>query len=473
MNVSVKINQVFNSHWTKQALITNERFFTYQELYAHANAIRAWLITKNCQKGDVVVLRLPNGWPFAVAYLACILGNYKLVPVNIELSEDDQQYIINRVNAHFIIDDELILINLKPIFTDAPYFENSKHDIAAVFFTSGTTGRPKGVCHTLESLVGNVIAFNRSQNIDSETRLYHILPMAYMAGFLNTLLSPWLAGGAVVLGSRFRPTDALQFWKQPIAFEVNTIWLTPTLAAILVKMNKDSNIIKKLSKTMRYIFCGTAPLSIELRESFLATFGCYLQESYGMSEVLLVAAQTKVQAKNQVNVGCLLPGINVKFRSISEINEPELIIYTPYALISYLVEEGEKSPLLADGGMPSGDLGKVVDDSLIITGRFKDLIIRGGTNISPVSIENFLQSETGIKEVAVIGLPHDVWGESIVACLVAGKGMNTNKLQERLYLRCKNELAEGMRPDNYVWLNELPRSSTGKVQKHTLIKQLL
>lgn len=472
MNASEQINQAFSAHWTKPALITDGRSFSYRELYAQVNAVSAWLVTQGCQRGDTVALRLPNGWPFAVAYLACILGGYRLVPVNPEFSEDDQLYIFDRIDASLILEDEAVLVALLPILADRPSFNYPESEVAVIFFTSGTTGRPKGVCHTLEGLVGNVVAFNQSQDLDSDTRLYHVLPMAYMAGFLNALLSPWLAGGVVLLGPRFSPVEALQFWKRPIAWGANTVWLTPTLAAVLVRVNRDPNIAHKLSGSMRHIFCGTAPLTIAVRQSFRATFGLSLQESYGMSEVLLVAAQTHIEAAAQINVGHLLPNVHVAFRDIPDRNERELVINTPYALTGYLLEDGEISPLLGDGGMPSGDVGEMMNGVLIINGRLKDFIIRGGLNVSPIAVENVLQRELGLQEVAVVGLPHEIWGESIVACLVAEDGISTDTLQTELYLRCIKELTEGMRPDRYVWLDALPRASTGKVQKHILVRQL-
>lgn len=472
MTASAQINHVFAARWKHPALVTDERSFSYGELYAHAVAMRDWLVTQGCHTGDTVALRLPNGWPFAAAYLACILGRYRLVPVNIELNADDQRYILERVAARVVMEDEAVLAALPPVVAETPEFDYPKAKVAAVFFTSGTTGRPKGVCHTLDGLVGNAVAFNQSQGLDSDTRLYHVLPMAYMAGFLNTLLSPWLAGGTVLLGPRFRPAEALQFWHRPLAWGANAIWLTPTLAAVLVRMNRDPDSAHKVSASLRHIFCGTAPLPSSVRQAFRATFGCSLQESYGMSEVLLVSAQTRGEADTSSNVGRLLPGVHATFRAVPERDEPELVINTPYALIGYLLEDGESSPLLADGGMPSGDVGKMEGDALFITGRLKDLIIRGGLNVSPVAVENVLLREPEVQEVAVVGLPHDFWGESIVACLAAADGVDVDSLQARLYLRCARELGDGMRPDRYVWLDSLPRASTGKVQKHILVGQL-
>jgi acyl-CoA synthetase (AMP-forming)/AMP-acid ligase II len=469
MTASEQINKIFAARWTHPALITDERSFSYAELYAHAAGIRDWLKDQGCRAGDTVALRLSNGCFFAAAYLACILGCYRMVPVNPELNPDDQCYIIDRMAARFVVEDGATLASLPATAKDSPNFNYPPGAVAAVFFTSGTTGRPKGVCHTLEALVGNAVTFNQCMGLDVNTRLYHCLPMAYMAGFLNTLLSPWLAGGTVLLGPRFRPAEALQFWHRPLEWHANTVWFTPTLAALLVRLNRDPDIASKVSSRLKHVFCGTAPLPAPVRQDFRATFGCSLQESYGMSEVLLVSAQTRAEANTNIDVGHLLPGVCASFRDVTDRRDKELVINTPYALVGYLLEDSETSPLLENGGMPSGDMGRMEGDALVITGRLKDLIIRGGLNISPVAVEDTLLRESGVQEAAVVGVPHEFWGESIVACLVASEGVNTEAVQENLRFRCVKELGEGMRPDRYIWLDTLPRSSSGKVQKHVLI----
>lgn len=191
-----------------------------------------------------------------------------------------------------------------------------------------------------------------------------------------------------------------------------------------------------------------------------------------MSEVLLVSAQTRDQAIKGAGVGCVLPGLSIRERDAQGVAEKELMIHTPWALKSYICEEGEVSPLLQDGSIPSGDLGVIIDGQLTITGRLKDLIIRGGLNVSPVSIEDVLSREPGVDEVSVVGIPHEFWGEIIVACLVARHGHSPSFLQTILEERSKQYLSEGMRPDKYIWLKKLPHTSSGKIEKHFLRKEL-
>jgi long-chain acyl-CoA synthetase len=472
MTACKKINDVFSSRWNEPALVSDDRRFTYAELYAHAAGMASWMAGQDCHPGDTVALNLPNGWPFALAYLASLLGGYRIVPVNPELSVEDQAYIVALTKPAILLADESVLASVPAQESDAPRFDYADETPAITFFTSGTTGKPKGVCHCLKSLVDNVQRFNDEHGLDVSTRLYHVLPMAYMAGFLNTLLSPWMAGGVVLLGPRFRPAEALTFWQRPLEWGATAIWLTPTLAALLARMSRNPEVNAQVGSSFRQLFCGTAPLSEAIRRSFRSVFGSPLQESYGMSEVLLVSAQTRDEALTTSGVGRLLPGITVSFRIRDDLQARELIIYSPWVLQCYRTDSGESSPLTAEGGMPSGDQGELRGEQLFITGRLKDLIIRGGLNISPVEIEDFLLKESGVEDVAVIGLPHDFWGELIVACLVAGRATDTAQLQKELALRCSRELGDGKRPDRYVWMESLPRSSTGKIQKHVLRESL-
>jgi len=467
-----ELNRVFSAHWQDPALECNELVLSYAQLYATGQVIAEWLAKKGVKPGSKVALRLSNGWPFAVSYVGCLIGNYRVVPVNPELSGADQTYILQRVQPAFVIEQEAAIRDLPSIEVDQPQFSYPDQETAFVFFTSGTTGRPKGVCHSLNALVQNVKEFNQQFGLDAATRLYHVLPMAYMAGFLNTLLSPWLAGGTVLLGPRFQPSHALSFWQQPLAWQANTLWLTPTLAALLARLSRDEQIAHQVGKTMQQIFCGTAPLPDAIRHSFLKTFSCPLQESYGTSEILLIAAQTREQALHSIGVGQLLPSVNVKSTISAEHNAEELLFQVPWALQAYLLEEGESSPLTASGAFPSGDQGSLEAGMLCISGRLKDLIIRGGLNVSPVAIEDVLLKCDGVKEAAVVGLPHPLWGESIVAVLVAEPGTDCDAVLAVLQTQCIQTLAEGMRPDQYTWVEALPKSSTGKIQKHELRRTL-
>lgn len=438
---------------------------TYGVLLAEARRLAAWLAFRGLGPGASVAIVLPNGHAHAVAYLACLFGGFRFVPISVESSSQEKGYIVSRSGAELVLDDPELVLNAVAEGRAGDFADNP--DGECVFFTSGTTGRPKGVVHRVESLIANAAAFNAATGIDESVRMYHVLPMSYMAGFLNTMLSPLLAGGTVLFGPRFSPASAPAFWNRPLHWEANTLWLTPTLAALLCRLNRDPDVAAAVGRTMNRVFCGTSALPDEVRREFRRVFGVPLRESYGMSEVLFVSVQSTEQADAGAGSGSLLPGVEITVRPNAEYDNPELFVRAPWALRRYLIEEGEFCPLTADGAMPTGDAGEVVDGQLRIRARLKDLIIRGGLNISPVTVEAVIAREAGVSGCAVIGLPDDFWGEIMVACIVAAPD-GPPDLLERIRGRCARELGEGMRPDRYELLAELPRSDTGKVQKHRL-----
>ena len=306
--------------------------------------------------------------------------------------------------------------------------------------------------------------------LSKNTRMYHVLPMAYMAGFLNTIIAPIMAGGCVLVGLRFDPSHAMTFWDKAIQWSANTIWITPTLASILIKFTRDKEIIQKVQNNMENIFCGTAPLSEKIRQDFKTLFNRPLQESFGMSEILIVSAQTKEEAMTESNVGKLLPNL-ISSKRITD-DQEELLIKSPWALKFYLVDQKKQSPLTEEGFMPTGDIGEFKDMKLSIVGRIKDLIIRGGINISPFSIENCIQSCDLVEEVAVVGEPHEFWGEQIISCIVL-KNHDDNENALKVIKDIVNaKIAENMRPDKYLIMDTLPKNSNGKILKNVLVDNI-
>jgi len=466
---SQELQRIFEQFWNSSGLFDEHRDLTYGALYARAVGIADWLNSQGVGPGDTVALRLPNGWALAASYLACILGGQCFVPVNPELSEEDQTYILGRVAPRLVIEDETVIRSLEGPSISGPEVTSAADGARAIFFTAGTTGRPKGVCHRVGGLMDSAVAFNAAAGLGAQTRMYHVLPMTYMAGFLNTLLCPLMAGGSVVLGPRFAPANALDFWSFPQSKGCNAIWVTPTIAAVLARMTRDPDVAAAVGQGFTHVFCGTAPLTSHIRKSFLKKFGCPLQESYGMSEVLFVALQSREDALTKINAGSLLAGVELGFRpAVDQEDVQEMVVHAPWALEKYLLEDGEASPLTETGGMASGDVAVLEGGCLRITGRLKDLIIRGGVNVSPVTIEDVLSSDPQVADVAVAGIEDPVWGEAIGAYLVAAEGADRDSLHARLRSLCSEKLAASMRPDRYVWLDRLPRSSVGKVQKFLL-----
>ena len=446
------------------------RRHTYGEVWAGSCELAAKWRGQGVKPGDAVAIGFVNDPVFLYCYVACIIGGFVAVPINFELTPDDIAFILSLVTPTLVL-REPPTVETDAAETAAFSVATDPRDVCAIFFTSGTTGRPKGVRHSLAALVGNVVSFNSITGLGEHTCLYHVLPMAYMAGFLNTFLSPVMAGGTVVIGPRFSPQTALDFWSRPQTEGANAVWLSPSIAAALCRVVRDIAAVRQVAAGFSDIFCGTAPLHPVVRRDFHDTFGQPLQESYGTSELLLVSVQDRKQALvGAEHVGRPLVELELAFRPDEE-GLKELFIRSPFEMRGYLTEKGCSSPS-RDGWMSTGDIGAVIDGNLHITGRIKDLIIRGGVNIAPRALEDAVGDVPGVLDVAVIGLPHEFWGESVVLCVEAAGDVESSALETAIRQRCRKAVARSHQPDRIVVLRSFPRAVTDKVQKH-LLKQRL
>jgi len=394
-----------------------------------------------------------------------MIYDFRIAPINPELSEQDRTYIENICKPSLVV-REIPEINFDKSYSMDVLIQRHSNSYA-LFFTSGTTAFPKGVEHSVQNMISNVIAFNESVNINEDSRLFHVLPMFYMAGFLNTILSPLVAGGTVILGERFSPLTASRFWSEFFSYEANLTWTTPTIIASLLRLDRSDKTEAKRFPTIQ-VFCGTAPLDIRHRSEFEEKWGFQIQQSYGTSELLLISAQDKKSAESGNNVGPLLNGIAVKVVETSDGFE-ELGFSSPFSFNGYRTVDNqlEQGEMYGDFHL-TGDIGNMVDDCLVITGRIKDIIIRGGINISPVAIERIFTDIEGVLDVAVVGAPHDFWGEEIVLFVETGHQVPDNQLLTLLKIQSNSELAAHQRPSRFVFLDEFPRTVTGKIQKKIL-----
>ncbi len=449
------------------ALLSDSGSYSYAELLCMANGLASSWRDAGVKPGDRVAVELPNGPEFVVCYLAGLFGCYPLVPINSGISSTDLDYIIE-VTSPALRVSKLDLD--KVVSGPGTVPELSPEQTFAISFTSGTTSRPKGVCHRVEALLGNAFAFNAAAGLDDSTRMLHVLPMGYMAGFLNAMLSPLAAGGGIVIAPQFSAASAREFWAPAIEHGANSVWLTPTMVALLARLHRDPEITAWAQCQFEHVFVGTAPLPTLVAERFRTAFHVPCRESYGMTEVLIVSVAEPDAPPG--TVGKLLEGVAVEARASegSKLGmgvEGDLYVASDYELKGYL-DPATGMPRLSkdDEFFATGDYGRLDGDgNLFITGRTKDLIIRGGTNISPRAVEDALIALPGVVDAAVVGTPHDFWGEEVVAFLVCeGVAPELEVVRES----CRKSLVEDALPARVEVLAELPRSSTGKVAKNEL-----
>ncbi|MDA8587275.1 AMP-binding protein, partial [Rhodobacteraceae bacterium] len=353
--------------------------------------------------------------------------------------------------------------------TDAPVATRGDDDLAALLYTSGTTGRSKGAMLTQRNLLSNAQALAEGWHFTADDVLLHALPIFHSHGLFVACNVSLLAGGAMIWLAKF-DVDAV-IARLPKATAMMGV---PTFYTRLLD---DARFTTDLATHMRVFISGSAPLLAETHERFEARTGHLILERYGMTETNMNTSNPYDGERRAGTVGFALPGVTVK------VCDPETGEELPQGDIGVLevrgpnvfkgywkMPEKTREELREDGFFITGDLAMVDADGYVtIVGRSKDVIISGGFNIYPREIEMFLDDLPGVMESAVVGAPHSDFGESVVAVLVAEPEVNCDL--EAIKAAVKRDLAGFKRPRHFAVLEALPRNAMGKVQKKELRAQ--
>jgi len=485
-----------NAHRAFLLDVANNRTLTYSDVLKRAAGVATCLKRLGISRGSRVGISMPNGADFALLYFGCLLGGVTAVPINAALPLCDRAFVLGRCRLSGLIvrdvasEEELVsaLGGVPPVAIEYLLHESPEEadsligSVAAdawfsIHFTSGTTNLPKAVPHRVGSLLENARAFNRTLGIDRSARFVHVLPMAYMAGFLNSLLCPLMAEATVIVAPQFTSQSALRFWDSVEAHAGDTVWMTPTMLATLSRVDRSQKGSSYCRRTAVRILSATAPLPIRIRNEFEQKYSTAVIESYGLSELLLISANVGLTGTKSGSVGPPIQPVEVTIKSDDGIIQPPgisgaIYVKTPHRTLGYLdYETGE--PISPSEWFDTGDVGYVDSDGyLFITGRRKDLIIRGGMNISPRAIEEILQRHPSVQQTAVVGLPHPFYGEEVVAAVVIDDRLAIDTVAHEVRAMCRAEIGENAALDRIVAVDALPTGSTGKVQKQALVALL-
>jgi long-chain acyl-CoA synthetase len=262
----------------------------------------------------------------------------------------------------------------------------------------------------------------------------------------------------------------LHFWEKAKNNQINTLWMAPTVLSILLRMDRGRTGEEFCRSSVRHVFVGFAPLPLKVKHEFESRYGVRLIENYGLSETLFVTARSENTRTSPGYVGEALPEIALRIVNDDGEHAPgmegEVQILTPDLMAGYLDAEGRLLAMNSAAWFATGDVGRLDGEtSLSITGRKKDIIIRGGVNISPAAIEDELMHVDGVSEVAVVSIPHELYGEDIVAVLKLEAGVEVDLILESVAAHAKRNLAQHQQPARYMAIDELPRTTSGKVQK--------
>jgi len=476
-----QFQQVFVSRSDEPCVVFDEGVLSFGQLAACAESFCNRLEKDGLKPGQRFAVSMENGPEFVVAYVAALMGGFTIVPINQGLPDGDREYLLDLTRPAIAIEDPVVF-DVQEFTEFETCAEVTALKVAAfpthcpetwtIFFTSGTTTRPKAVCHGPEELLGCADGFNQHVGIDQNVRMMHVMPMGYMAGFLNTMLCPMIAGGTIVVAPRFDVSNAMAFWQPATKHSVNAIWMSPTMCSLLARINRSEQVREWTRDHLKHVLVGTSALSEAVRENFESEFSVTCLESYGMTEVLFVASQAskcelEIAGHNLCHgtVGLPIADVEIDVRTCT--SSSELFVRSPFSFQGYLDPQTGILEKRSDPWVATGDQAGMDDDGLLrITGRIKDLIIKGGANISPRAVEDVLLQYPGIVAAAVVGVAHEFWGEDIVAWIETEKGIDVEASD--LKAHCSKYLASDAMPGRFEFLDKMPVSSTGKVQKNVL-----
>ncbi|MEM5581307.1 class I adenylate-forming enzyme family protein [Roseibium sp. AS2] len=452
------------------SLIDDTSVSGVQMLHA-ADRIAGYLTELGAGPQSRVLAVLPNGLALLMLYVSCLRHRFIVCPVSPDSPKQDVDYICSVYRPDVIVDPVALAACLRRSLEEAPVALShpegvvyDERDFFSVNFTSGTTGRPKGVAHFAERILDNAQSFNSRLGCTENQRMMHAMPMYYMAGLLNTILCPIMAGGAIIVAPALLPRTALSFWRQFVDNRATAFWLSPTMLRMVMKLDRTKDSKSYAAAALQHAFVGTAPMSPALGQEFLDSYRVRPLQSYGLSELLLVSCD-ETGSGDLGGVGMALSGISIRLAQ-----DQELEILTPYLFAGYLDPETGAIDF-ADRRQPfkSGDLAEIDAQSrLRITGRKKDLIVVGGINVSPAAIEERLQSIEGVTEIAVVGESDDIYGEVPVAFVQMESTAIEAEVIEKLRAGARDGLPMASRPARFYTVDKMPTGPTGKVQKRLL-----
>ena len=337
-------------------------------------------------------------------------------------------------------------------------------DLAMMQLTSGSTGLPKGALLTQGNLLRHAAGIIERTRLTAADRLLHVMPLHHTNGVNNQLVAPLLVGATVVLAERFRAEDVED---RIAAHGVTYLTGVPTMYSRILPHLRDQARLRSL----RFLRCGSAPITVRLHEEVEAAFGVPLVVSYGLSEATCTSTMNPVGARRIGTVGTALRGQQIGIVSSPTGAEAppgaqgEIRIAGPCLMRGYAGPESE-SPI-RDGWLRTGDLGCFDGDGyLTVTGRLKEVIARGGEDLSPRAIENVLEQHPGVAACCVVGAPHPDLGETPVAFVVRRDGMAVDAAVLAALVR--RRLSKAHVPATIRFVEALPVNAVGKVDRKAL-----
>jgi long-chain acyl-CoA synthetase len=469
---------------------------TYRELQRACRDLARFLRARSLAEGAKVALMLENSYQTARLLIGTMYAGYTVVPLNLLSQAKQLEYVLDHSDTDLVFTSPALEPRLREALINAqrqidvvvvdpdavhvlgngiPESEitavTEAHD-ALLMYTSGTTGVPKGVLHTHRSVVAGGEYTSRAHELSREDRVICALPLYHINGQIVTAVAPLVHGGSVVMPHRFSVSN---YWRTVAEYGCTWINVVPTIIAYLLNAPHPRDEALDVSR-VKFCRSASAPLPPELHRAFEELFGVSIIETFGMTETNAPCFTNPYDPRRR-KIGS--PG--QAFGNEAKIIDSRTGAAQPAGATGEIMVRGENvmkcyykdaeataRAFDADGWLHSGDLGHIDEDGfLFVTGRLKELIIKGGENIAPREIDEALLKHPAVLEAAAVGIPDPNYGQEIMACVVLKPGSACSI--DELSRFAEAELGRYKRPKTIRVLDALPKGPSGKVQRLKLL----
>ncbi|MCF8112175.1 MAG: long-chain fatty acid--CoA ligase [Desulfobacteraceae bacterium] len=482
------------------SVIFEDRQWTNIEMKRAAKRLAEGLKSLGVEKGDRVIIQMPNCPEVLQSFSAVYMTGAVVVPINFMVGEAETAFIYKDTGAKVIISSREFLPKIEACRKEAPNIEHvilveldtpggylsygellEKHsgnistepteddDLAALIYTAGTTGWPKGVMHTHYSLYINAKMQQDTINLPAEMTSISVLPLCHSYGIASMNYGMYVGGGKSVVLNTF---DIDTVFGAIEKYRANVMGAVPTMYVYML-MHPDPK--KYDLSSMKYWISGSAPLPRESWERFREIFGFEIIEGWGLTEAGANNSVNPLEGKKKIGSiglpmkGTLMKVVDENDRELPDNKEGEIIISGPMLMKGYWNRPEETEKVLRNGWLYTGDVGYRDEEGyFFITERKKDLIIKAGENIAPREVEEVIYRHPKVSEAAVIGVPDEVYGEDIKAFVVLLPGQSAT--EDEILEHCRANLKRFKSPREVVFMDSLPKSLVGKILRKELRK---
>lgn len=467
----------------------------YAELARGCRTVAAVLRQFGAKPGDTVSLVMPNGLQTLRVLLGSMHAGLCVNPVNLLSQPEQMRYVLAHSDCRVVcvapeweervrallqgIERPVSLMVVEPdaaalpgeaeapAIADAP--APAPDAVALLMYTSGTTGMPKGVMLSQRNLAANAQAISAEHGLGPADRVLAVLPLYHINAFAVTMLAPLAHGGSLAMPPKF---SAGRFWEQAAQAQCSWINVVPTMISYLLEGAKPPP-----AQTARIRFCRSASAALppEHHRAFEQMFGIGIVETMGLTETAapsfsnpMAPAARKLGSVGRAS-GCEARVVDASLAEEPDGHTGELVIRGPNVMLGYYKnEEATRASFTPDGWLRTGDLGhRDADGFFFVTGRIKELIIKGGENIAPREIDEALLAHPAVRDAAAVGVPDRHYGQEIGVAVILREGACCSEEELRAY--SANVLGRYKAPGHYRFVEELPRGPSGKVQRLKLL----